>query len=138
MLKIIAGKGLPGAACHETVTQPTPIHTPKLTRLLYFYKTGDPMNVSEAIRTRRAVREFQDQALPEEVVLAILNAGRRSQSSKNSQAWQFIAVRDQATLQALSTCGEWVGHIARAALAVAILTPDPAEKFQRLFNAGQA
>jgi nitroreductase len=96
------------------------------------------MNVSEAIRTKRAVREFQDKALPEEVALAILNAGRRSQSSKNSQAWRFIAIREKATLAALSTCGEWAGHIAGAALAVAILTPDPAEKFQRLFDAGQA
>ncbi|RPH59382.1 MAG: nitroreductase, partial [Chloroflexi bacterium] len=76
--------------------------------------------------------------LPDEVVKAILNAGRRSQSSKNSQAWQFIAIRDKEILKALSTCGEWAGHIAGAALAVAILTPDPAEKFQRLFDAGQA
>jgi len=96
------------------------------------------MNVSESIRTKRAVREFLDKPLPEEVVIAILNAGRRSQSSKNSQAWQFIAIRDKEILKTLSTCGEWAGHIAGAALAVAILTPDPAEKFQRMFDAGQA
>jgi nitroreductase len=96
------------------------------------------MNVSEAIRTKRAVRQFQDKPLPEEIVREILNAGRRSQSSKNSQAWQFIAIRDREILKALATCGEWAGHIAGAALAVAILTPDPAEKFQRLFDAGQA
>ncbi len=96
------------------------------------------MNVSEAIRTKRAVRKFQEKALPQEVILAILNAGRRSQSSKNSQAWQFIAIQNKVSLKALSTCGEWAGHIAGAALAVAILTPDPAEKFQRMFDAGQA
>jgi nitroreductase len=96
------------------------------------------MLVSEAIRTKRAVRHFQDKALPEDVVHAILNAGRRSQSSKNNQAWQFIAMQDKEVLKALSTCGEWAGHIAGAALAVAILTPDPAEKFQHLFDAGQA
>lgn len=96
------------------------------------------MNVSEAIRTKRAVREFQDKPLPVEVTQAILNAGRRSQSSKNSQPWQFIAIQDKEILKSLSTCGEWAGHIAGAALAVAILTPDPAEKFQRLFDAGQA
>jgi nitroreductase len=96
------------------------------------------VQVFEAIRTKRAVRQFQEKALPEEVVLAILNAGRRSQSSKNSQAWQFIAMQDKEVLKAVSTCGEWAGHIAGAALAVAILTPDPVEKFQRLFDAGQA
>jgi nitroreductase len=96
------------------------------------------MDVSEAIRTKRAVRQFLDKPLPEEVARAILNAGRRSQSSKNTQAWQFIAIRDKETLKALATCGEWAGHLAGAALGVAILTPDPAEKFQRLFDAGQA
>lgn len=95
------------------------------------------MNVSEAIRTKRAVRKFQDKSLPEDAVRAILNAGRRSQSSKNEQAWQFIAVRDKSILNALSQCGTYAGHLADAALGVAILTPDPSEKFQVLFDAGQ-
>jgi len=96
------------------------------------------MNVYDAIRTKRAIRKFQDKALPEEIVTAILNAGRRSQSSKNEQAWQFIAIRDKAILKALSKCGQWAGHLAGAALAVAILTPDPDGKFQIMFDAGQA
>jgi nitroreductase len=96
------------------------------------------MNVSDAIRLKRAVRKFQEKPLPDDVVHAILNAGRRSQSSKNNQAWQFIAIRDKAILKALSQCGEWAGHIAGAALCVAILTPEPTEKFQTMFDAGQA
>ena len=96
------------------------------------------MNVSDAIRTKRAVRKFQDKALPEDVVTTILNAGRRSQSSKNEQTWQFIAVRDKTILKALSECGTWAGHLAGAALGVAILTPDPEGKFQIMFDAGQA
>ena len=95
------------------------------------------MNVTDAIRTKRAVRQFQDKALPEQSVQAILNAGRRSQSSKNTQPWQFIAMRDRAILTALSTCGTYAGHLAGAALGVAILTPQPDEKFQTLFDAGQ-
>lgn len=96
------------------------------------------MNVSEAIRTKRAVRKFSERPLPAEAVHAILNAGRRSQSSKNNQAWQFIAVQDKAILTELSQCGEWAGHLAGAALAVAILTPEPTAKFQIMFDAGQA
>ena len=96
------------------------------------------MNVSDAIRTKRAVRKFQDKPLPGDVVHAILNAGRRSQSSKNEQAWQFIAIRDKTILRALSGCGTWAGHLAGAAMAVAILTPDPDSKFQIMFDAGQA
>jgi nitroreductase len=96
------------------------------------------MNVSDAIRMKRAVRKFQSTPLPDDVIHAILNAGRRSQSSKNNQAWQFIAIRDKSILKALSECGEWASHIAGAALCVAILTPDPTEKFQTMFDAGQA
>ena len=96
------------------------------------------MNVSDAIRTKRAIRKFQDRALPEDVIKIILNAGRRSQSSKNEQGWQFIAIRDKSILKALSECGQWAGHLEGAALGVAILTPEPTAKFQTMFDAGQA
>jgi nitroreductase len=96
------------------------------------------MNISEAIRTKRAVRKFQDKPLPEDVVRAIPNAGRRAQSSKNEQGWQFIAIRDKTILKALSETGTYAGHLAGAALGVAILTPNPEGKFQDLFDAGQA
>ena len=96
------------------------------------------MKVSEAIRMKRAVRKFQERPLSEDDIHAILNAGRRSQSSKNSQPWQFIAIQDKAILKALSECGTFAGHLGGAALGVAILTPDPSEKFQTMFDAGQA
>lgn len=96
------------------------------------------MNVSDAIRLKRAVRKFTDEPLPEGTILAILNAGRRAQSSKNTQPWHFIAITDKAILKQLSECGEWAGHLAGAALGVAIVHPDPGEKFQVLFDIGQA
>jgi nitroreductase len=96
------------------------------------------MDVYEAIRGKRAIRKFQDKPLPDDVIRQILNAGRLSQSSKNTQPWQFIAVRDRAKLEAMSKLGTWAGHLAGAAVGVAILTPNPDEKFQVMFDAGQA
>ncbi|MGA7195105.1 MAG: nitroreductase family protein [Anaerolineales bacterium] len=96
------------------------------------------MNVSDAIRTKRAIRKFQEKPLTKEIIAAILNAGRRSQSSKNEQTWHFIAIQDKKILKALSECGQYAGHVAGAALAVAILTPEPTAKFQTMFDAGQA
>lgn len=96
------------------------------------------MDVSEAIRTKRAVRNFSKQALSEKDVRAILNAGRRSQSSKNRQAWHFIAVQERATLKKLSKAGTFASHQARAALSVLILTPPSEEFYGALFDAGQA
>lgn len=95
------------------------------------------MNVSEAIRFKRAVRRFKDDPLPGDVILQILNAGRRAQSSKNTQPWHFIAVTDRAVLKALAETGTYAGHLGGAALGVAILTPDPASRFSVMFDAGQ-
>jgi len=77
--------------------------------------------VFEAIRTKRAVRQFTDQPIPDEIVREILNAGRLSGSSKNTQPWHFVAVRNRDTLRALSEAGTYAGHIAGAALAVVLV-----------------
>jgi nitroreductase len=96
------------------------------------------MNVIEAIRTKRAVRQFQDKPLPDEVVAAILDAGRRAPSARNRQPWHFIAVRDKTILQALVDISPNAGHLAGAALGVAIVTPLPETSLTIMFDAGQA
>jgi nitroreductase len=80
------------------------------------------MQVLEAIRTKRAVRHFSDQPVPEAVIREILHAGRRAQSSKNEQPWHFIVVRERQTLNQLAACGRYAGHLAGAAFAVAIVS----------------
>jgi nitroreductase len=96
------------------------------------------MQVYKTIRSKRAVRKFTDEPLPEEAVETILNAGRLAQSAKNTQPWHFIAMRDRETLEALSKLGHYAGHLAGAALGVAILTPPPEQRFSIMFDAGQA
>jgi nitroreductase len=96
------------------------------------------MDVADAIRLKRAVRKFTSEPLPEATMLAILNAGRRAQSSKNTQPWEFVAITDRTMLRQLSECGEWAGHLAGAALGVALVSPDPSTRFQILFDLGQA
>src|SRR5437588_3102928 len=91
------------------------------------------MDVMEAIRTKRAIRQFDERPVPEEVQRAILDAGRRSQSSKNTQPWTFIAIRDRETLKQLSECGKFAGHLAGAALAVALVS-----EVEDAFDIGQA
>jgi nitroreductase len=96
------------------------------------------MQVSEAIRTKRATRTFKREPLPEDAVRTILNAGRRAQSAKNRQPWDFIAIQDEERLKALSECGTYASHLAGAALGVAIVTPPFTERFSIMFDAGQA
>ena len=79
----------------------------------------------EAIDSLRVVRTFADQPLEPAALERILNAGRRAGSSKNLQRWAFIVCRDREHLLELSTIGPWAGHLAGAAVAVALVTPDP-------------
>jgi len=83
------------------------------------------MDVWSAIRTKRMVRTFRDEQLSAEHLGRILDAGRHAASSKNQQRWDFVAVEDRERLRALSAVGPYAGHVAGAAAAVALLTPDP-------------
>ena len=53
------------------------------------------MEVFQAIRTNRSVRQFADRAVGRDDIERILHAGRLSGSAKNSQPWQFIVVTDR-------------------------------------------
>ena len=83
------------------------------------------MDVWTAIRTKRMVRRFEDRPLAPEHLERIVDAGRHAASSKNQQRWDFVAVEDRERLRALSAVGPYAGHVAGAAAAVALLTPDP-------------
>jgi len=96
------------------------------------------MNVAQAIQTKRAVRTFANRPLADDDVHWILYAGRRAQSSKNTQPWHFIALRERERLQALSRLGTYAAHLEGAALGIVILTPDPAIRWSIMFDAGQA
>ena len=96
------------------------------------------MNVIEAIRTKRAVRTYRDEPLPDDVVRRILHAGRRAQSSKNDQPWHFLVIRDRTTLEGLAATSPNLAYIAGAKLCVALVTPLPSQKQTILFDAGQA
>jgi nitroreductase len=96
------------------------------------------MDVSEAIRLKRAVRTYSPKPVSDEAVTQILNAGRRAQSSKNTQPWHFVAIRDRQILEDLAKLGTYTDHLAHAPLGIAIITPDPAQRWSIMFDAGQA
>ncbi len=59
------------------------------------------MNVLEAIRLRRSVREFRAEAPPLLDVLTVIDAARMAPSGHNPQPWSFIIVSRRETLTAL-------------------------------------
>src|SRR5579859_6884483 len=85
--------------------------------------------ITSFLRSLRAVRRFSDRAIPDDVLLAILDVARWTGSSKNSQPWHVLVVRDRATLQTLATCGQFAGHLAGAQAAVVLIMRDGNQRF---------
>jgi len=92
------------------------------------------MNVSEAIRSKRAVRQFTEQPLTDAEIERILNAGRLAQSSKNTQPWQFIVIRDRALLEQVATTGDFLTHVRGAAVCVVLAMPVDERPLWRMFD----
>lgn len=91
------------------------------------------MDAYRCIVTKREIRTFTAQPLPEEILGNILNAGRMSGSSRNSQPWHFVVIRDRARLRELAGFGRFAQHVATAAAAVCVVVDSP----RALFDAGR-
>jgi nitroreductase len=86
---------------------------------------GASVDAWQAINTIRVVREFSSRPVPREHIERIVDAGRRAGSSKNLQRWDFVVVSERDRLRKLAEAGSFAGHVAEAAFAVALVTPDP-------------
>jgi nitroreductase len=78
-----------------------------------------------AIRTKRMVRRFEERPVAAADLERIIDAGRHAGSSKNQQRWDFIVIDDRDRLRELAAVGPFASHLAGAAVAVALVTPDP-------------
>jgi nitroreductase len=88
------------------------------------------MQVYHAIKTLRAVRQYTDQSVGDEIIARILQAGRWAGSSKNTQPWQFIVVKNRETLNRLAGCGRFASHLRQAAFAIVVVSePTPRADF---------
>ncbi len=78
------------------------------------------MEVFEAVRTVLAVRAYQDRPVPRDSVRRIVEAGRLTASSMNTQPWHFIVVDDRDQLRELAAAAPTGPYIAGAPLAIVV------------------
>jgi nitroreductase len=98
------------------------------------------MQTWDTIRARRNVREFADRPIEPEVLDRIAEAARRTPSSMNQQAWDFVVVTDRERLRALSAVWTYAGHVAASAATIALVAPgsdDPDTRETYQFDMGQ-
>lgn len=56
-------------------------------------------SIDEIIRSRRSIRKFQPEAIPEHLITEIIQAATCAPSGCNSQCWKFVAVQDKTLLE---------------------------------------
>jgi nitroreductase len=92
------------------------------------------MDTHTCIRTKRDSRAYADRPISEEALRRILQSGRMAGSSKNTQPWRFVVLREAACKSELAACGQFAQHVPSAPVVIAVvLSPGGGE-----FDAGRA
>lgn len=60
------------------------------------------MDIFEAIRTRRSIRNFTEEPVPKAMVEQLLENAILAPSSSNSQPWNFVVIQDKELLKSYS------------------------------------
>ena len=77
--------------------------------------------VISLLRTRRSIRRYKNDPVPEDKVQLIKEALLRSPTSRNFMEWEFVLVDDRETLERLSRCKpHGSSFLGGAALAVVV------------------
>jgi nitroreductase len=79
------------------------------------------MNILDTIKTRRSVREFKDQEIPESAIDVLIEALRWAPSAGNLQSRKFYFVLNEELRSKLAQAGlrhDYVSFIARAPLVI--------------------
>ena len=78
------------------------------------------MDTLDAIRTRRSIRTYLDQPVPEELIQKLLAAAMQAPSARNQQPWQFIVIDDRAILAAIPKFMPNAAMVGGAPLAILV------------------
>jgi nitroreductase len=93
------------------------------------------VDIFNTIRTRRTVRNFKSDPIPQEVVHKLLQTARWSPSSSNTQPWHFVVVQNRETIKKLGEIATQGPFIADAPLIIVVLMD---QAFRPGIDAGRA
>ncbi len=98
-----------------------------------------PAERLRVLRRTRQVREFEARPVAPEDLEAIADVARWTGSSRNTQPWRFIVIRDPATIRAIHEAGvPQTRGLATAAAAIAIVLPsDPGRAVHDAYDDGR-
>lgn len=86
------------------------------------------------------MRQYADEQIAQRDLETILEAARRTPSSRNEQRWDFVVATDRGQLNDLSRVWRGAGHVARSAATIALVAPnadDPRVRESIQYDLGQ-
>lgn len=88
------------------------------------------MDVYETILTRRSIRKYKKQPIPEEVIEKLLHAGFCAPSAGNQQPWHFVILDDRKILNVIHTFHPSARMLTEADKAILVCGDLHLEKFK--------
>ncbi|MCK4626092.1 MAG: nitroreductase family protein [Phycisphaerae bacterium] len=74
----------------------------------------------DAILSRRSIRKYTDQAVPEEVITELLKAAMSAPSAGNQQPWRFVVIDDRRILDEIMTIHPYSAMLKEAPLVILV------------------
>jgi nitroreductase len=78
------------------------------------------MDAIDAILTRRSIRRYGDEPLPDLVIFELLRAGMAAPSAGNEQPWHFIIIKDRDVLDRMTQIHPYAQMLKEAPMAVLV------------------
>ncbi len=78
------------------------------------------MELMEAMRTRRSVRQWKPDPVPDEKLEELVEAAARAPSGGNTQPWAFVVIRDRARLKRLRAAAPGIAGRATAVVLICL------------------
>lgn len=60
------------------------------------------MEFYDVINKRRSIRQFEDRAIPRELLVRILDAGLKAPSSNHQRKWELLTLTDKALMHKIA------------------------------------
>jgi nitroreductase len=78
------------------------------------------MEALEAILSRRSIRQYRSDLVPEEIITDILKAAMNAPSATNKQPWHFVIITSRETLDIIPEFHPYASMLRQAPVAIAV------------------
>lgn len=79
------------------------------------------MSCVDLLVSRRSVRKFREEDVPEELILKVLDVARWAPSARNKQPWRVVVIKNREVLEKLGSVAPGAAPLRGCAVAFAVV-----------------